>query len=489
MVKITVNNSYSNIAGLSDKDKTELSLKLSYKNTSIEYSLKQVEKQIKYLYVKRTRCEIDAQVNEYDRKIKEKLKAERFLKHKLIVKLLDVKDGSFPTGLLTMVKKYLDISKIPYSISDKRKKPKKTLYLRDLIEEPPLRYYQTEAIDLCIAKSRETIESATGTGKTRMINEVIKRLGVPTLIICPTNNIVVQTAETLALKFGGKHVGTIGDNKKDLNKNITVACVMSLPNLDDDWFKRIHCLIIDEVHHSAAETYQELNKNSFSSIYHRFCFSGTVFRNDGADLALLGVTNDIGYRYSALQGIRDGYLARPVFYIINNKVQPHFSKMPYKTAYRTRIVENQRRNDLIASRAIKMASAGKSVLILVDEIKHGKLIGKLLEGANYKFISSMTKSNIKVIHKFNNKEIDILIGTSVIGEGVDTKITDILFIAGAGKAKSNIIQKIGRALRIAPSKKHAIIIDFSDNGNFIFENQAKQRQNIYREYHTLIEHI
>ena len=388
-----------------------------------------------------------------------------------------------------MVKKYLEASKIPYSTSDKRKKPKKCLYLRDKIKELPLRYYQTEAIDLCVAKGRETIEAATGTGKTRMITEVTKRLGVPTLIICPTNNIVVQTAETLALKFGGKHVGTIGDNRKDLNKDITVACVMSLPNLDDSWFKRIGCLIIDEVHHSAAETYQELNKNKFNSIYHRFCFSGTVFRNDGADLALLGVTDSIGYRYSALQGIKDGFLAKPIFYILNNKVQPHFNKMPYKTAYRTRIVENQIRNQMIANRAIKMADAGKSVLILVDEIKHGKLIGKLLEGANYKFISSITKSNMKAIYKFNNKEIDILSGTSVIGEGVDTWRADVLFIAGAGKAKSSIIQKIGRVLRISPNKDFAIIIDCADKGNYIFENQARHRQAIYQEYKAPIEFI
>ena len=92
---------------------------------------------------------------------------------------------------------------------------------------------------------------------------------------------------------------------------------------------------------------------------------------------------------------------------------------------------------------------------LVEEIKHGKLIKSFLPNAI--FINSQTRKNNKIIDDFNTKKIPILIGTEVVGEGVDTVGADALIIAGAGKAKSSIIQKIGRALRLGQNKNYAII--------------------------------
>lgn len=490
---IFVGNSYSSIDKLSEEDTKALTILLSYVDKSMEYSLKQIEKQVKYLFDKRTQCEDNMKTAEYDSQLKAKMKAQRFLEHKYVVRLFDTKDNSFPTGLLSIVFEYFKSKNKTITVQDRRSKPKKYLYLADKIKEPPLRYYQEEIIQVCIKKSRATIEAATGVGKTRCLIEVIKEVGVRTLIICPTNNIVAQTAHLLKLRFGGKHVGVIGDSKRELDKDITVACVASLPNIDQKFFDDISCLIIDEAHHSSCDTILKLNKNKFTNIYHRFFFSGTMYRNDGADLALLGVVNTVDYRYPALQGIKDGFLAKPIFFIIDNRLQPCFHKAKYSTLYKKAIIENKQRNQYIVSKATKFVKAGLSVLILTNEIAHGKVLANLLASKTpeipLKFICSMTQSNMRTIDKFNNKEIAVLIGTEVISEGVDTFGADILILASAGKARSETIQKIGRVLRPAAGKEFATIVDFSDKGNYIFENQSKARQEIYKEYQTTIEHI
>ena len=95
----------------------------------------------------------------------------------------------------------------------------------------------------------------------------------------------------------------------------------------------------------------------------------------------------------------------------------------------------------------------------------------------------------KIIDDFNALKIPILIGTDVVGEGVDTVGVDALILAGAGKAKSEIVQKIGRSLRLRDGKKYAIVVDFADRNVSTFERQSLIRKGIFAEYGTKIELI
>lgn len=408
--------------------------------------------------------------------------------------LFNVERQTIPTGLLELTIEFLQIKGIQVELRDLRIRPEKYLFFLDQFEEPPIRYYQKEIHDICVLDGRAAIEAATGTGKSRMILDIIQSLGVRSLIIVPTIALLEQTYELFCNRFGPKHVGMVGNQKKKINKNIVIALPISLSKYSEEELSYFDCFIIDESHHGAAETYSSLNETKFNNIYYRFFFSGTQYRNDGSDLALLGVISKVKYRYTAIQGIEDGVLTRPSFFIYRNllslKDESPKNMKYYKKFYGEHIVEHEKRNELIINAALKLRAKNKQIIILCDEIKHTELLISLLpEDQRIVMVHGKTKNNQSIIKKFNRGEIDLLIGTSVIGEGVDTIGADGLILAAGGKAKSKVVQNIGRALRLKPGKQNAIIIDFQDNGIKLFNRHSKARESVYKEYNSTIRYL
>ena len=52
-----------------------------------------------------------------------------------------------------------------------------------------------------------------------------------------------------------------------------------------------------------------------------------------------------------------------------------------------------------------------------------------------------------------------------------------------GKAKSKVIQNVGRVLRLFANKKESIIYDFQDAGANYLEEHAIARRDVYNEYY------
>jgi superfamily II DNA or RNA helicase len=62
------------------------------------------------------------------------------------------------------------------------------------------------------------------------------------------------------------------------------------------------------------------------------------------------------------------------------------------------------------------------------------------------------------------------------------------FVAAGGmKSPIGVIQRIGRALRIAPGKTEAVIVDFRDSGRYLgdhFQERYETYCNIFGDYVT-----
>lgn len=483
-IKIRISNSFSHIINTTGSVSNLLKNTLCYQNKGSNYSLRTLYNQ--YSKLSKILPSDSIQLNNISKKIK-------YIKEQSYVYLYNSSDNSFPTGLIKLVKKALNDNNISYIVTDNRKKPRSNLSLELLKPLPILRYFQKEALEICLSKNRATCEIATGAGKSLLALALICKLKVKTLFIVPSTNILQQIYKLFTFYLNSKHVGILGDGHKDIDKDIIVTTYQSLVNMDKKFFSKFKCLCLDEAHRASCETITSLNKEKFNNIYYRFFFTGTCYRNDGSDLTLLGVVSTIDYKYPAIQGIKDGYLSKPIFYIISNSL-PYFNfpsfvnATLYSKTYKKYIVENPQRNSIIAKIAKKFAlEENKSVLITLEHVQHQKFLKEFLPEATY--INSKTDNNFTVLEKFNSKEIKILVGTDVIGEGVDTYAADALILAGAGKAKSNIVQKIGRNLRIYPGKKNAYIIDFMDEGNKLFNNQFKHRLRIYKSFKTEIHYI
>jgi superfamily II DNA or RNA helicase len=384
-------------------------------------------------------------------------------------------NGFFPTGLLTRVRDFLSSKHFLFQVIDNRVIPKfKDIGLQNLLEEPPM--YEEQEIASSTLKNNVfgTVEMPTGIGKTRTIKETLLLHQRPSLIITPSSNLKQQTFEYLHASFGEKFVGLADRNTP---KPITVMNYHSVPSKDPKFFDNFDVVIFDEYHNAANNTIREMAKTHLSNIYYKYGLTATNFKNDeNAQILLECVLSNNLYSVTTLEAINRGYIVPivPMFFDLKNKGL--VSQRNYKADYKTFMDLNQERNGIAIEYAQKMIQQNTPTLILVEHVEHGRFLQASIKDSL--FINGQDESaqyNMQMVKKFNNMEVPCLIGTSVIGEGVDTKACGAIFNLAGGKARSELQQRVGRAIRKFPNKKVGYYFDFIDNGQKHLLSHSKQR--------------
>ena len=277
--------------------------------------------------------------------------------------------------------------------------------------------------------------------------------------------------------FGGKNVEIVNTSKvrksKGNLKPIRVATVQSVASLQksgeiDLLVGDVKALFVDEVHHSGSRTYTDL-LDAIDHIYYRFGFTGTFLRNDSKQLDMFGFLSTKLFSYPAFRAIQEGFLTplEVLCYNLNGKAHKQYQK-EYDLNY------CGSRELLQAVLEIVEAERGQ-ILILVDKKdKAGQVIHDYLSDRDIQsnYISGDNKKEeiYSSIEDFNNKDTRILIGSKVIGEGIDIRSTDHLIMCQGGKSEIAIVQAAGRVVRLFDNKKVAKIHDFNfTNSNYLIK--------------------
>ena len=479
MIRIQVNNSYCQVEGLSPAVEEKMKEELRFMNQSVAYTYHQNLRMLKAIYAKLS-PDAKVRISEVTRaeleKDKKSLEGKNRGLFRDLYKVLFV-DDRFPTGLLPKFLSVLNGCEQEYEVDDQRRRPA-TGQIKMVLKEsfPPLRYYQRTMSRLGIEKGRGIGVAPTGVGKTLTIAKMIWELGVKTLVVTPNKNITTNMVDVLIKHFGKGKVTQL-NTKSAKTTEINVCNIQALVKIDPAIFHDVDCVIIDEFHHAAAETYQEVNEKHLRNVYFRIGMTATNFRNDGADLALEAVLSEVLYEYTIKQAVEDGFLVKPEFQVEETFVEQYSS---YQKEYKQGLVENEKRNDLI--RQIAEHHKEHSVIILVQQVEHGELLKKLIPHAEFLHGEEKDVIRVNTMEAFRKGKLTCLIGTSVIGEGVDLPIASILIMAGGGKARSQVIQNVGRVLRPYPGKELALVYDFTDTGSSYLEEHSRLRQEIYEEY-------
>lgn len=91
------------------------------------------------------------------------------------------------------------------------------------------------------------------------------------------------------------------------------------------------------------------------------------------------------------------------------------------------------------------------------------------------------EESLSVVDKLSSDEINILIATSHLDEGVDINSLDVCVLACGGKKDRRVIQRVGRVLRKSKTGKYAYVIDFNDRGSRVLSRQSGQRLTQYKK--------
>ena len=396
-----------------------------------------------------------------------------------------LKDNKFPTGHLNIVKDILQMLGADYTEVQDRFVPKKSAILRWHNKPFEPRYYQKEVIEKAVSSARGVVESAVGTGKSLMMAYIIKQLSVNSLIIVPSRGLLEQMYQDLKVWFGAKNVDMVNSAKVKSGKAMkpiritTIQTVASLlkTNEEGGLLGDIDALFMDEFHHAGSSSYTSLLK-SISNIYYRYGFTGTFIRNDSKSLDMFGVLSNRIYHYPAFKAITEGFLTplKVIRYNLHGKAHKQYQK-EYDLNYCG--------SKEILKQILSIVENNKGqVLILVDKKeKSGNKIKDYLwcHGIIADYINGDNKKEeiYEAIERFNEKESRILIGSKVIGEGIDIRSTDHLINAQGGKSEISLVQACGRAIRLYPGKAIATVHDFNFTNTNYLQKHYSMRINIY----------
>ena len=384
---------------------------------------------------------------------------------------------------------------------------------KDILEGISLREYQSEGISSALAHKRGIVQVHTGGGKTEMMIGVSRKLFDETsmhILICvPTTNLLYQTYDRMIERgISDKDISLLGDgNSIESDRRILISTVQSAyKRLDSSpeymkWLSKVDCLMMDEAHHSKCRTWSTLI-DRISPTY-LLGFTAEPFHKDKnhivSDLILRGLIGPVIHRVTMDYLVSKGYLAKPFVLAVDTQYKGElYSIIDWAIVNKSGIVKNKLRNDRIRDVASLLIGEGKKPLILVQQIAHGQELAKLVSKLGYSVymmtggrsvsvyldgnnIDKYVDDENTILKDFNDGKIDALIGTSTLDEGVDMPSLSAVILAGGGKGRLKIIQRIGRSLRPKAVDNIAIVVDFRDRFNVVTHSHFKKRKELYDE--------
>lgn len=381
------------------------------------------------------------------------------------VNLFNRRSKSFPTGLLSTVQRVCKENNVEVTTVDHRITPKIEEDSFDLhgITMTGKYDYQMDACVKAVKAKQGILKMATGAGKSNVGVAITKCLGVPTLFIVPTRELMLQMRKSymdLLNIHDDTVIGIIGDGEWNPGSWVTIAIIDTLASrLEDEetvmFLSTIDCIILDEAHRSGSNSYYDVAQ--ITPAYYRFGLSATPLdRTDGANLRLLATTGDIIVDIPSKILVERGVIAKAdiIFDKITTPVLPK-KKFPYQSVYKVGIVENVALTQKIVDWTVAFRENNLSVLIMVEEIAHGNSISDALwtdSGGSFiphTFIHGSESSEVrdKALADFSDRKLPVLIASRILDEGVSVNAIDVLILAGSRKSKIKTMQRLGRGLR------------------------------------------
>lgn len=338
---------------------------------------------------------------------------------------------------------------------------------------------QESIVASALNHTRGILQAPTGFGKGRVIGEVIRRLGHRTLVLCDKTDML--DAASLAGQIEGvigERVGRIGGGTWK-EADVTVATYQTLArHLDADILTDTQVVIVDEVQHAVAKSYQDIL--SACTAPHRYGLSAKPFKEwDGsADKeAFLKVQAFLGPflgQVSMAEAVEAGRIV-PVDIFIVHDCDWSGSAINYREEYDKGIVQNWKRNAAIVDIANRFVKAGEPTAILVQALEHGEILSYAL---GWPFLSGSVETGDRATNynAFRNGDINGLVISKIGDEALDLPNAKVGILAGGGNATARQTQRIGRFMRSFAGKDGAFVFDFEDYGRYISKHYNRRRR-------------
>ena len=345
--------------------------------------------------------------------------------------------------------------------------------------------------DAFVTHQSVMVQMPTGTGKTVLISEVVKReerrVKNPCVwIVVHRRELVEQIKETLE-----RRLGTSLDAEREKSSVIEVFSIQWLSRHYQELEERPSLIVIDEAHHAVAKTYEEV-MNAYPNAK-KLGVTATPCR-----LTKRGFTDLFEVllcSHSIPKFIKEGYLSDFDYISLNpnSEDQKKIDGLEKRAADGDyNIAEMQEVLDCKPSigrlyQTIKDFAAGKKGIVYAINIEHAEHIAEYYreQGLAAVAISSKTpkEERRRMIELFKEgsagdkpycaslslittvgqdetpKEIQILVNVDLFGEGFDCPDVEFIQLTRPTLSLAKYLQMVGRGLRVAKGKECCTLLD------------------------------
>ncbi|MBI5591677.1 MAG: DEAD/DEAH box helicase [Deltaproteobacteria bacterium] len=344
-----------------------------------------------------------------------------------------------------------------------------------------LKPFQSFAVDAVLQKDFGTLQAPTGSGKTVMALAIIAARKQPALIVVHTKELLTQWIDRIETFLGipKAEIGVIGGGKMRIGDKITVALVQSLCKYAADVYEYVGFLIVDECHRASSKTFTDC-VSRFDSKY-MLGLSATPWRRDGLTRLIWFYLGDKVHEVGGQHLVDAGHICKAQVVTVETEFKTELDPSNDYSRMLSELCLDLERNKLVASHASAEANGNTGIsLVLSDRKSHCDALQAALSdiGTDADVLTgdTSTRGRKALSNKLLAGDVRVLIATGQLaGEGFDLPEISSVVLATPVKFSGRLIQYIGRALRPAPGKDCARIIDFCDSRVGVLAAGAKSR--------------
>lgn len=307
--------------------------------------------------------------------------------------------------------------------------------------------------------------------KTNLTREEKKQNAIPkVLVLVHRKELVDQIHDTLVEKYHHTCGIVAGGIVYGESKNVIVATTQTMgrkPRLEK-WESTVNFdfIIIDEAHHSPADSYQRIRKAWPNA--RLLGVTATPYRLNHqpfTDIYEKLITSEPVYKF-----IENGYLCQYDYYSIKptsliqyqiDHLATDFSGDYDEHAMETLLNQDRIRASILGTYE-KFAKGKKGIVYTINRM-HNLMLASLFSAHGYSvaYIDSNTlkEERQQTVDDFRNGKLDIIFNVNIFSEGFDCPDVEFIQLARPTKSLSMYLQQVGRGFRTAEGKDKVLFLD------------------------------
>lgn len=337
-------------------------------------------------------------------------------------------------------------------------------------------------------EERALLISATGTGKTYASAFAMRELGFKRVLFLVHRGQLARQTKKSYEKIFDKSVsmGLVGAGYHEYEKDYVFAMVQTL-NRDEHLMKyrpdEFDCIILDEAHHSSADTYQKVMNYFKPKLWLGMTATPDKRDDDVEGRNIYEIFNyQIAYEIRLQQAMEENFLCPFHYFGISDVSFIDEKQMKAKkiTEKDFNLLTSDERVKHIIEQAKYYGYSGERVkgLVFCSRIDESEELSAKFNAAGYRTIalngSASEDERTNAFERLAMNEadatddmqpLDYIFSVEILNEGVDIVEVNQVIMLRPTESPIVFIQQLGRGLRKADGKEYVVVLDFIGNYN------------------------